>query len=94
MGVCWRCQTVLPGEALGRRDGCPGCGAEVRVCRNCRHYAPGLANDCREPQAERVVDKERANFCDHFQPGAAATAPAAPTEAARRAAEALFKRDS
>jgi hypothetical protein len=35
-------------------------------------------NECREPQAERVVDKEKSNFCDFFTPrrsGAAAGAP-------------------
>jgi len=26
-----------------------------------------MHNDCQEPQAERVVDKERANFCEFFQ---------------------------
>jgi hypothetical protein len=26
-----------------------------------------MYNECREPSAERVVDKEKANFCDYFE---------------------------
>jgi hypothetical protein len=28
-----------------------------------------MHNECREPQAERQVDKERGNFCDWFSLG-------------------------
>jgi hypothetical protein len=34
---------------------------------HCSFYSPGHHNDCREPQAERVVDKRAANFCDFFR---------------------------
>jgi hypothetical protein len=26
----------------------------------------GSYNECREPQAERVIEKDRSNFCDFF----------------------------
>jgi hypothetical protein len=55
-------------ERVGRRDVCPRCGAELHACRQCRFYDPRLADACREPQAERLVDKTRANFCDYFAP--------------------------
>jgi len=75
-------------ERVGRRDGCPRCHADLRTCRQCRFYDPSLANACREPQAERVLDKTRANFCDYFAAVEAprpATAPAAsPHEALAR----------
>jgi hypothetical protein len=29
-------------------------------------HATGAYNDCREPQAERVIEKNRSNFCDYF----------------------------
>ena len=29
-----------------------------------RYFDPAVNNQCREPQAEWVVDKERRNFCD------------------------------
>lgn len=53
-------------ERVGRRDVCPHCHAELRACRHCRFHDPGRADGCREPQAERVADKTRANFCDYF----------------------------
>jgi len=84
------------GEAkkFGRRDECPRCGRDLHCCLNCRFHDPRAYNECREPQAERVVDKDRANFCDFFSPrqdGAAAEDPAAK---AKRRLEALFKKGS
>lgn len=38
----------------------------MRVCKNCIHYDVRSYNECREPSAERVVDKENRNFCDYF----------------------------
>jgi hypothetical protein len=71
---------------------CPQCGRDTRTCRGCEHYERGAHNDCREPQAERVVDKERANFCDYFRPRAGAGAGAATRDAMKAAAEALFRK--
>ena len=82
-------------ERVGRRDTCPACGVDLRACRHCRFYDVGAADACREPQAERVADKTRANFCDYFAVAerAAAVAPgeATPTTA-RDALERLFSR--
>ena len=66
--TCSRCGRSLDVSKPSRRDTCPGCGADLHACVQCAFYAPGLYNDCREPRAERVVDKERANFCDWFRP--------------------------
>ena len=72
---------------------CPRCSAFLHCCRNCDFYAPGLANDCREPRAERVADKEQGNFCDWFRPGARGRPADAPSSASARAAlDALFKK--
>ena len=38
----------------------------LRCCLHCGFHAPGTYNECKEPQAERVVEKERSNFCDYF----------------------------
>jgi hypothetical protein len=40
---------------------------DLHACRNCRHYDPAVNNKCREPNAEWVTDRERANFCEFFQ---------------------------
>ena len=66
---CFKCRKET-GFAGGRRPGraekCAACGADLHVCLNCRHYDQSAYNQCREPQAERVLDKDRGNFCDYF----------------------------
>jgi len=67
--TCAGCGSDLgPLPAIGRRDACPRCGADLHACRQCRVHEPRLANECREPQAERVDDRTRGNFCDFFAP--------------------------
>jgi len=52
---------------VGRQEQCPFCGSDLHSCLNCVFYEPGAYNDCREVQAERVLDKSRSNFCDFFR---------------------------
>lgn len=67
MKRCSACGKELSVERkVGRSETCGQCGADLHVCLNCLFYSPGAYNDCREPQAERVVDKKRSNFCDFF----------------------------
>jgi predicted phosphohydrolase len=94
MPTCHACGAEIPAvERIGRRQACEGCGAELHCCLNCRHYSPGMHNDCSETQAERVVDKARANFCDYFALHGAAR-PAAAGGDARARLEALFRKRS
>ena len=89
---CHHCRGRLRVDGrVGRGENCPSCGADVRVCRNCAFYAPGAYNDCRESGAERVVDKERANFCDFFDLGAG-LAVATESAGRRDALDALFRK--
>ena len=49
--ICHACQKTLDiGDRVGRREACPFCGRDLHVCLNCRFYAPGAYNDCRETQ--------------------------------------------
>jgi len=93
IGRCWICARDLTAADYGREQTCPGCGKPTRVCRNCRHYAPGRPNDCVEPIAERVLDKTRANFCELFEPELTPRRdPARPEDdSLLKAAESLFK---
>jgi len=70
LGHCWSCGAELEKVDYARENTCRGCGKSTRVCRNCRFYAPGRANDCLEPMVERVLDKEKANYCELFAPAA------------------------
>jgi len=79
---------------LTRLDECKNCNAELHVCKLCEFYDIGKAKHCREPIAEEVRDKERANFCDYFKPreGAYSSKPQADAEQARAQLDALFGR--
>ncbi len=72
--VCWKCGAPVDDLPLplSRYAECSSCRAELHVCRMCRFYDTGVAKHCREPIAEEVKDKGRANFCDYFEarPGA------------------------
>jgi hypothetical protein len=92
--VCWKCGASLAALSLPllRLDACPACRAELHVCRMCVDYDTSVAKHCREPTAEEVSDKTRANFCDHFKPRAGAFSGAGNTaaEQARAELEKLF----
>jgi hypothetical protein len=94
--TCAGCGAALGSpERVGRRDTCPQCHADLHVCRQCRFYEPHAADGCREPQAERVVDKARSNFCDYFAVAEVRVTAAASTPgggSAREALERLFTR--
>ena len=93
-GICWHCGHGLTAADYGRETVCPACSKETHVCRNCRHFAPGRPNDCVEPMVERVLNKERANFCELFDPTMKPLRDSRGSEdadALRRAADDLFK---
>ena len=65
--LCHRCGRHIGSiERVGRRDTCLQCGADLHCCLNCTFYELTAHNQCREPQAERQVDKQVGNFCDYF----------------------------
>lgn len=68
--MCWKCGASLADLTLPLRrlEECRKCGAELHVCKMCEWYSIAVAKHCREPIAEEVKDKERANFCDYFKP--------------------------
>lgn len=90
-GVCWSCGAPLEAADYTREGSCPRCRKHTHVCRNCRFFLPGRANDCVEPVAEFVSDKQRANFCDYFEPSADCHQAAADGDALRQAADDLFR---
>ena len=79
-------------EKIGRSDTCPRCGKDLRCCKQCKFYDPHAYNDCREVLAERIVDKERANFCDYFLPRGSSRGSVNKVLEAKEALEALFKK--
>ncbi|MBW1888428.1 MAG: hypothetical protein JRI52_08785 [Deltaproteobacteria bacterium] len=66
---CYFCKKKISiEEKVGRRDTCPHCHRDLRCCKQCKFYDQKAYNECKEVAAERIVDKERANFCDFFLP--------------------------
>lgn len=51
---------------VGRQEICLFCQSDLHSCLNCAFYVQGSYNSCREPQAERVIEKSRSNFCGYF----------------------------
>jgi hypothetical protein len=92
---CFSCHRELAFTDMpGFRQTCDACNSDVHVCRNCRFYDPKVYHECAEPSAEYVRDKERANFCEYFEPSAKGSHQKSAAEDLRAKAEALFKKKS
>ena len=92
---CAFCNEEIKKEGkVGRQDTCPHCNRDLRCCKQCGFYDTSAYNDCREVSAERIIDKERANFCDYFVPKGETSVGGSyrRTKDAKEALEALFKK--
>ncbi|HLE10210.1 MAG: hypothetical protein A2504_05080 [Bdellovibrionales bacterium RIFOXYD12_FULL_39_22] len=68
--VCYACKKHLDievGQKISRQEECIYCHVSLRCCRMCNYYSTTVYNECRESMAERVLDKERINFCSYFE---------------------------
>jgi hypothetical protein len=93
--VCFQCHTELIFiDTVGFREECTKCGSDVHVCKNCEHYDPKVYNECKETSADKVRDRDRANYCEYFRArGSASTSAAGKAKNdLLSAAEALFKK--
>lgn len=73
----------------GRGEVCLHCGADMKVCLNCAFHDRNSYNECREPSAERVLIKDRSNYCEHFE--WKGSGPGAPVDDGLKGLRALFK---
>ncbi|HLG15804.1 MAG TPA: hypothetical protein VJH03_15060 [Blastocatellia bacterium] len=92
--ICHHCKCEIKVERfVARGDECPHCGEDAHCCLNCHNYDPSAHNRCREPQAEWVADRERANFCDFFIPNKLSpSGKPSDTPDVRKAFDDLFKK--
>ncbi len=68
MKACFHCKKALDiADRPGRGDACPHCSSDLKACLNCRFHDGAASNECREPSAENVAVKDRANFCEFFE---------------------------
>lgn len=94
---CFRCGKEISlgsPSGVGRRDTCPACDADLHSCLNCTHYDGKAYNECHEPQADRVLDKDRSNYCDYFafRSGAAVAKKIDVKEQTQKKLDDLFKK--
>jgi hypothetical protein len=68
MRFCSACGEKLDLEGrVSREEVCPSCGAYLHSCLNCEFHDERAHNQCREPDAEWVTDKQKGNFCEFFR---------------------------
>lgn len=67
MSPCWRCgrEIVIEGR-IGRQMLC-ACNTSLHSCKNCQDWDTRAHNQCLEPLAEFVADRESGNFCSYFK---------------------------
>ena len=93
MAKCAFCQKEVPVLGrVGRCDVCPSCDHDLHCCYQCQFYDAKAHRECREPQAEYVSDKEKANFCDYFVFDPQIQVKTADKEAQKAKFESLFKK--
>jgi hypothetical protein len=90
---CFFCgKEVLVKGRVDFRAECPSCSRDVHICVNCALYDRGAHNECREPQAEWVSDREKSNRCEYFRPSSTHSASPQRTKDARAKLDDLFKK--
>lgn len=89
---CLHCKKEISTvDKPGRREECPHCGGDLHICRHCKFYDRAAYNECLETQADRVVEKDRSNFCDYFQWADSLIQKDISTDDAKKKLEGLFK---
>ena len=94
---CYQCNKELDflrGDKIMRRDTCSHCFAELRCCKMCKYYDPSAYNECREPIADRILEKSKANFCEYFFFTNPEHSEDRPKEDLFKAAESLLKKSN
>jgi hypothetical protein len=70
--LCPGCQQVADVDDIdGKvpfRSECPRCSVDLHVCLTCQHHDKQAHNQCREPTADPVGQKDRRNLCDDHRP--------------------------
>ena len=83
-------KAIIIENKVSRNDTCPHCRRDLRCCKQCKFFDPHAYNECREVSAERVVGKERSNFCDYFVFKGSSQGKVNKTDEAKKALNALF----
>ena len=66
MGKCYFCETEYSEGKIHFSDSCLKCELDLHICFNCEFFDELSPDQCRESSADRVVEKDKKNFCDYF----------------------------
>ena len=92
--TCWHCGGSLKDvpRPIRSQMRCPHCRADLHVCRMCRSYDKRYIGHCSHDEADRVLDKESANYCTFYspEPNAFGTERHDPAAQAKSELDALF----
>ncbi len=89
---CPKCLTPIDLELISFKDDCPSCRTDLHACVYCTFYDEGRSNRCREPQADYVKERDRANFCEYFRFKGGEGGKASSREEAEKLWSQLFKK--
>ncbi len=74
------------------RADCMKCGMDLHTCEHCIFFDNASYNECKEPSADRVLEKNRANYCEFYLATGEANSSTSQKEKQKLLAEALFKK--
>jgi len=102
---CALCGTIMPPPVeIAFESQCPKCKAQLRSCKNCRHFDTAARFECTQDIPERISKKDLRNRCAFFMArtsieretrdsgGATSGAPSVKPSDARSAFDNLFKK--
>ena len=90
--ACNKATDLAAEQKILRHEECPHCQTSLHCCKMCVFYDTTVYNECREPLAERLVEKEKPNFCSYFKLGSGKNNGPSKDDLIS-AADALFKKD-
>ena len=66
---CALCGTIVASPVeIAFETQCPKCKADLRSCKNCRHFDTAASFECTQEIPERITKKDLRNQCEFFMP--------------------------
>jgi hypothetical protein len=64
---CYSCKSkIVIQDKIAFRQDCDKCGNALHSCVQCQHYDPKVYNECKETMADRILEKQKSNYCEFF----------------------------
>lgn len=75
---------------LSFREECENCAHDLHICLTCDFHDQYVENQCREPTADPVNQKDRRNLCEYWKPVSRAERLGESSDDAKAKLHALF----